>query len=130
MCTRVSRIFGWASTTACVWAKALYEGKAIAGGEYLDELFRSMPVSADAPGVSYGAGVAIREAGPLGKSLGHGGGIPGYSSSMRYYPDHRVSVAFQVNVDGGMAGGDSLVEEDFLEEMEQRLASVATGQSK
>jgi D-alanyl-D-alanine carboxypeptidase len=124
---------GFASTSKdlAVWAKALYEGKAIAGGKYLDDLFRSVPVSADAPGVRYGAGVAIREAGPFGKSLGHGGGIPGYSSSMRYYPDHRVSVAFQVNVDGGMSGGSSLVEdsENFLEEMEQRLASVATGYS-
>lgn len=123
---------GFASTSRdlAVWAKALYEGKAITGGDYLDDLFRSVPVSADAPGVRYGAGVAIRETGPVGKSLGHGGGIPGYSSSMRYYPEHRVAVAFQVNVDGGMAGGDPLVEdaENFLEEMERRLAVVAIGE--
>jgi D-alanyl-D-alanine carboxypeptidase len=122
--------FASSSRDLAVWAKALYEGKAIPGGDYLDDLLRSAPVGEEAPGVSYGAGVGIREDGPFGKSLGHGGGIPGYSSSMRYYPDYRVSVAFQVNVDGGMAGGDSLVEsENFMEEMERRLASVATGQS-
>ena len=121
---------GFASNSRdlAIWAKALYEGKAIAGGNYLDNLLRSAPV---APGVSYGAGVGIREHGPFGKSLGHGGGIPGYSSSMRYYPAYRVSVAFQVNVDNGMAGGEPLVKDfkDFYEEMEQRLAAVATGQS-
>lgn len=122
---------GFASNSGdlAVWAKALYEGKAIAGGDYLDDLFRSVSVGDEAPGVRYGAGVAIRENGPFGKSLGHGGGIPGYASSMRYYPEHAVSVAFQVNVDGGMAGGDPLVEhpEEFTEEMERRLAAVATG---
>lgn len=125
---------GFASNSRdlAIWAKALYEGKAIAGGGYLDDLLRAAPVGKDAPGVSYGAGVGIRDGGPFGRSLGHGGGIPGYSSSMRYYPEHGVSVAFQVNVDGGMAGGDPLVKdsENFLEEMERRLASVAIGQSR
>lgn len=123
---------GFASNSRdlAVWAKALYEGKAIAGGNYLDDLFRSAPVGAEAPGASYGAGVGIREHGPFGKSLGHGGGIPGYTSSMRYYPEYHVSVAFQVNVDNGTAGGDPLVKDfkTFYEEMEQRLATVATGQ--
>jgi D-alanyl-D-alanine carboxypeptidase len=124
---------GFASNSRdlAIWAKALYEGKAIPGGDYLDNLLRAVPVGKDAPGVSYGVGVAIRENGPFGKSLGHGGGIPGYSSSMRYYPEHRVAVAFQVNVDGGIAGGDPLVEdpENFPEAMEQRLARAAIGRT-
>ena len=122
---------GFASTSRdlAVWAKALYEGKAIAGGDYLDDLFRSVPLGDDSPGISYGAGVAIRENGPFGKSLGHGGGIPGYASSMRYYPEHRVSIAFQVNVDSGIAGGEPLVE-NFYEEMEQQLAGAVINAAK
>jgi D-alanyl-D-alanine carboxypeptidase len=78
------------------WAKALYEGKAMEG-DYLGELFQSVPVVAGK--MSYGAGVGIYEDTPLGPMYGHGGGIPGYISSMRYYPDHRFAVAFQVNTD-------------------------------
>lgn len=95
------------------WAKALYEGKAMPG-VYLDELFRAVPV---VPGqVSYGAAVAIYAATPLGPKYGHGGSIPGYASSMRYYPAHRFAVAFQVNTDAG--------QDEFAEAVENRLAAV------
>lgn len=95
------------------WAKALYEGKAMPG-DYLDELLRSVPVVAGE--MSYGAGVGIYESTPLGPKYGHGGGIPGYTSSMRYYPEHRFAVAFQVNTDVNV--------DDFAETMEDRLVTV------
>jgi D-alanyl-D-alanine carboxypeptidase len=103
-----------------LWAKALYEGKAMAGN-YREELLRSVPVtgfflSLITGGIRYGAGVGIYEKTPLGPTYGHGGGIPGYSSSMRYYPKHGFAVAFQVNTD---------IEPDrFGSDMESRLARV------
>jgi len=95
------------------WAKALYEGHAMPGN-YLGELFRSVPVVAGK--MSYGTGVGIYEDTPLGPKYGHGGGIPGYSSSMRYFADHRFAVAFQVNTD--------INPDEFAAAMEDRLARV------
>jgi D-alanyl-D-alanine carboxypeptidase len=95
------------------WAKALYEGKAMEG-DYLGELFRSVPVVAGE--MSYGAGVGIYENTPLGPMYGHGGGIPGYTSSMRYYPDHRFAVAFQVNTD--------VNPDEFADAIQDRLATL------
>ncbi len=104
-----------------VWARDLYEGRAMAG-DYLPELLRSVPVDPENPDIRYGAGVAIYTQGPLGPVWGHAGQIPGYVSSMRYYPDYGIAVAFQINQDGGIAGGES--GGDFVPEMERRLARV------
>lgn len=105
--------FASSSRDLARWAKALYEGKAMKG-DYLGELFRSVPVVAGE--TSYGAGVGIYEDTPLGPKYGHGGGIPGYTSSMRYFPDHRFAVAFQVNTDINV--------DDFAETMDERLTKV------
>jgi D-alanyl-D-alanine carboxypeptidase len=90
------------SRDLAVWAKALYEGRAMRG-PYLDELLRSVPRSKD-PKHRYGAGVFIDEGTPLGETYGHGGWIPGYCSDMRYYRDYRVAVAVQINTDIGIDG--------------------------
>ena len=63
---------------------------------------------------------AIHENGPLGKTYGHGGWIPGYCSSLRYYPDCGVAIAFQINTDIGIMDSSTPV----IEEMEIRLAKV------
>jgi len=105
--------FASSSRDLARWAKTLYEGKAMKG-DYLGELFRSVPVAAGE--TSYGAGVGIYENTPLGPKYGHGGGIPGYTSSMRYFPDHRFAVAFQVNTDINV--------DDFAETMDERLTKV------
>jgi D-alanyl-D-alanine carboxypeptidase len=102
------------------WAKALYEGAAMQG-PYTKDLLASVPVTGFflrliVGRIHYGAGVGIYEKTPLGPMYGHGGGIPGYSSSMRYYPDHRFAVAFQVNTD--------VDPDSFAEAMEGRLARV------
>ena len=95
------------------WAKALYEGDAMPG-DYLGELFNTVPV---VPGeVSYGAAVAVYEDTPLGPTYGHGGGIPGYTSSMRYFPEYRFAVAYQVNTD--------INRDAFAEMIEKRLATL------
>lgn len=98
-----------------VWARELYEGRALPTSA-MDDLMRSVPVGGEASGVRYGAGVAIHEQTPLGPSYGHGGTIPGYVSSMRYYPKHRVAVAFQINTDVDV--------EDAVPDIERRLAEL------
>ena len=115
---------GFASNSMdlAIWAKALYEGEAM-DGAYLHLLMDAAPIGGEGSGVSYGAGVTIKESGPIGKNFGHAGGIPGYTSSMRYYPEHGLSVTFQINLDGGIADESSKVG-DYMEEMESRLATV------
>jgi len=102
-----------------VWAKALFEGRALAGN-YLEELLKSVPLSQDEPDNQYGIAVAIRKKGPFGPTLGHGGWIPGYCSSLRYYPDHGVAVAFQINTDIGVIDHAT----NLISDMETRLAKV------
>lgn len=86
------------SRNLAMWAKLLYEGHAM-HSEYLNELFQSVPISEDASKGRYGAGVAIIPNTPLGEKWGHLGNIPGYISSMRYYPMYKIAIAFQVNTD-------------------------------
>lgn len=102
-----------------VWAKALFEGQAMEG-PYTDTLLQSVPVDGNAPDIRYGLGVGIYRTGPAGPSYGHGGWIPGYTSSLRYYPDHRIAVAFQINTDIGIVDDSTPV----VEEMETRLTKV------
>jgi len=102
-----------------VWAKALFEGGAIEGS-YLDDLLQSVPISENDPGTQYGIAVAIHENGPLGPTYGHGGWIPGYSSSLRYYSDYGIAIAFQINTDIGIIDHSTTL----IEDMENRLAEV------
>ncbi len=82
-----------------VWAKLLYEGNAMPY-EYMDDLLPCVVISNS----------------EFGEKWGHGGVIPGYCSSMRYYPKYRVAIAFQVNTDAGIS--------DFGTDMEQCLAEI------
>ncbi len=102
-----------------VWAKALYEGQAIKGN-YLEDLLKSVPVSNDYPDTQYGIAVAIHKNDSLGTTYGHGGWIPGYCSSLRYYSKYGVAIAFQINTDIGIMDSSTPV----IEEMEIRLAKV------
>lgn len=106
------------------WAAALYRGRAL-DAPYLEELLQARPVDGAGGETSYGAGVAIRGSGPLGPSWGHAGWIPGYVSSMRYYPERVVAVAVQVNTDGPFARGAEAGE--VLAALELRLARVIAG---
>ena len=101
-----------------LWAKALYEGEAMPG-DYQEDLFDSVPI---VDGIRYGAGVGIYERGPLGPTYGHGGGIPGYTSSMRYYPEHRIAVAFQVNTD--------IEADEFTSDLEEALAELVASHAR
>lgn len=103
------------SRDLAIWAKLLYEGHAMPF-DYLADLFQSVSVGDEESGVRYGAGVLINQKDPLGEKLGHGGVIPGYSSSMRYYSKYGLAVAFQINTDSNVS--------DFVSNMEKSLAEI------
>lgn len=104
------------------WAKQLYGGEALAT-DYLETLTRSVPIGGPDSGIRMGLGVVMYQQGPFGPAWGHGGVIPGYVTSMRYYPDHELAIVFQINT-------DKVMSEDApspVEVMEQKLAQVVLG---
>ncbi|MGS4947481.1 serine hydrolase domain-containing protein [Meridianimarinicoccus sp. RP-17] len=113
---------GFASTSADLarWGHLLFSGAAM-DAPYLDRLLNGVPVDPDAPGILYGAGVAIHAETPNGPVYGHGGWIPGYVSSLRHYADHGVTVAFQINTDTGIMADTS----DLVPMLEAALAKLA-----
>lgn len=110
------------SRDLAVWGHALFAAAAIEA-PYLDRLLDGVPVSPDAPGILYGAGVAIYADTPRGPVYGHGGWIPGYVSSLRHYADHGVTVAFQINTDVGIVDDST----DLVPALEAALADLAIG---
>lgn len=113
---------GFASTSADLarWGHLLFGGEAMEI-PYLDRLLDGVPVDAEAPGIFYGTGVAIYADTPRGPVFGHGGWIPAYVSSLRHYAAHRVTVAFQINTDIGVADDTS----DLVPALEAALADLA-----
>ncbi|SHF22627.1 D-alanyl-D-alanine carboxypeptidase [Fodinibius roseus] len=101
------------------WGAYLFGGKALSG-EALNLLLDSKPIDSSNPKVQYGMGVAIYQDGPYGRVYGHGGWIPGYSSSLRFYEDYGVTIAFQINTDIGIVEDTSSV----VQTMESRLAEI------
>jgi len=97
---------GYASTSEDLarWAKMYYEGQAFPAA--------LMPQVLDGResrlgrGVRYGLAAIIRDT-PIGPGYGHSGFFPGYLTEMRYFPQHRVAVAFQVNTSEARAVGRS-----------------------
>lgn len=86
------------------WAKALYEGRAF-DASLLPMMLDGVPARLG-PDVRYGLGVILRPT-PLGPSYGHSGFFPGYVTEMRYFPEHRIAVAFLVNTSVPRALGRS-----------------------
>lgn len=80
------------------WGHALFRSQALPD-EDLNTMLESVPIGADSPGIRYGLGIAINQSGPISPAYGHGGWIPGYSSSLRYFPGSGITIAFQVNSD-------------------------------
>jgi D-alanyl-D-alanine carboxypeptidase len=87
------------------WGKILYEGKAFAP-EMLPKLLDGVPARLG-PEARYGLGVIIRPS-PLGLTYGHSGFMPGYQTELVYFPDHRLSIAVQVNSSAPRSTGKSL----------------------
>ena len=76
------------------WAKALYEGRAF-DRSLVAAMVDGVPAKLG-PEARYGLGVIVRPT-PLGPSWGHSGFFPGYVTEMRYFPEHRIAVAFLIN---------------------------------
>lgn len=87
------------------WAKLMYEGKAF-DASLVSEMTNGVPAKLGRD-VKYGLGVIIRPT-PLGISYGHSGFFPGYLTDMMYFPEHKISVAVQVNSSVPQNSGKSL----------------------
>ncbi|WP_405236560.1 serine hydrolase domain-containing protein [Lentisalinibacter orientalis] len=115
---------GFVSTSGDLarWGAALFGGEAMPG-DYLPLLLASAPIDPARPAARYGLGVAEFRGGHFGDVYGHAGWIPGYTSSLRHYADHGVTIAFQVNTDIGFTEPGS----ELMGEIEARLAEAVIG---
>ena len=102
-----------------IWAKSLYEGKAMKGN-YKEELLEFVPVSSESDNTQYGIAVALYKSKKYGNIYGHSGWIPGYSSKLRYYPEYKTAIAFQINTDIGIVDDSTRL----FEKMEENLAKI------
>jgi D-alanyl-D-alanine carboxypeptidase len=107
------------------WGHVLFTGQAMSD-DYLAELLKGITVEQGSSNVQYAAGVAIYSDSCFGPVYGHAGWIPGYTSSLRYYPEYGVSIAFQINTDIGIIDSDS----DTLASIENRLMRALMQRTK
>jgi D-alanyl-D-alanine carboxypeptidase len=98
---------GWISNAEDLarWAKLMYEGKAF-DASLLPQMLDGVParLGRDA---KYGLGVIIRPT-AAGLTYGHSGFFPGYMTDMMYFPEHKISLAVQVNTSVPQNLGKSL----------------------
>ena len=87
---------GWISNAEDLarWAKAMYEGKAF-DASLVPQMLDGVPARLGRD-VKYGLGVIIRPT-PAGLTYGHSGFFPGYMTDVMYFPEHKISIAVQVN---------------------------------
>ena len=102
-----------------IWAKSLFEGDAMKG-DYREELLRLVPVSSESQNTLYGISIAVYKNDKYGEVYGHSGWIPGYSSNLRYYPEYKVGIAFQINTDIGIVDDSTQLYND----MEKNLTKI------
>lgn len=81
--------------TLARWAKALYEGPVLTP-ETRARMFAGKEARELGRGMRYGLACEIWPS-RQGACYGHGGYFPGYMTEMRYWLEHRVAVAVQVN---------------------------------
>lgn len=103
------------------WLYHLMNGEVLSQ-DGLAQMLNSLALQPQSQSVDYGLGMAHYQDPSWGDVYGHGGWIPGYVSSMRYYARPNISIAFQINTDTGLEyRGQSVVKL-----IEQRLIAVAT----
>ncbi len=100
---------GFAGTPRALarWAADIYEGRAY-DPALLDEALDGVPARLGR-GTEYGLGVIIWPM-QVGTAWGHSGFFPGYLTEMRYFPEHRIAIAWQVNTSDQRRLGSSPVE--------------------
>lgn len=86
------------------WAKAVYSGRVLTAASVDLILERpSLATTQAEDRVYYGLGVRVSGASKdTAASYGHDGYIPGYRSSMRYFPAYDAAIAFQINTEDGI----------------------------
>jgi D-alanyl-D-alanine carboxypeptidase len=77
------------------WIVAFCEGRAF-DRSLLMEVFQGVDAPSLGAGVQYGLGLHIEKT-RAGRAYGHGGFFPGYVSWVRWYSDHRLAIALQIN---------------------------------
>lgn len=105
------------SRDLAVWGRAFLSGRLLAAAIWEQAVMGAVDANADGS-LRYGLGVAIRQSAAFGPVYGHRGWIPGYVSSLQYYPARDLAIAFQINTDVGIIDTDRPVQ--FL--LEERLA--------
>ncbi len=96
---------GFASTSTDLARLAMaYLSGDFLSAETRTAMLDAVPAPPLGPGSKYGLGVIITET-PIGQLQGHDGFMPGYLTTMGYFPDHGVAAAIQVNTDDGRAVG-------------------------
>lgn len=103
---------GWASTPLDLarWARLLYGGGALGaeeGGAYLETLLDGVDAPGLGRGTRYGLGAMLRDT-PAGPFVFHDGIMPGYLTSMGWFPESGIAGAVQVNTDDARALGRPL----------------------
>ncbi|MFC1627624.1 serine hydrolase domain-containing protein [Gemmatimonadota bacterium] len=100
---------GFAGTprTLARWAADIYEGRAY-DPALLEEALDGVPARLGRD-TTYGLGVIIWPMG-AGTAWGHSGFFPGYLTEMRYFPEHRIAIAWQVNTSDQQKLGSSPVQ--------------------
>ena len=76
------------------WNRALHGGRVLSDEAY-ELLVTPRPLEDGTP-TTYAMGINNRQV-PSGHVIDHGGGIPGFSSFLRWYPEHDVSVVVLQN---------------------------------
>ncbi|HEX8775242.1 MAG TPA: serine hydrolase domain-containing protein [Pyrinomonadaceae bacterium] len=77
------------------WIVAFCEGRAF-DRSLLTEVFQGVDAPSLGAGVRYGLGVHIEKT-RAGTAYGHGGFFPGYVSWVRWYAEHHLAIALQIN---------------------------------
>ena len=100
---------GFAGTPRALarWAADIYEGRAY-DPALLEEALDGVPARLG-PDTKYGLGVIIWPM-RVGTAWGHSGFFPGYLTEMRYFPEHRIAIAWQVNTSDQRKLGSSPIE--------------------
>jgi D-alanyl-D-alanine carboxypeptidase len=93
--------------------------------EYLPLLLETVPINNAADSSRYGLGVAVNTSEQFGLVYGHAGWIPGYVSSLRYYPEVGVAEAFQINSDVSINDNPNI-----LNQIETRLINTLLGNGR
>lgn len=90
---------GWANTPMDLarWARHLYGGSALES-DYLESLLQCVEAPDLGPTARYSLGAILRKS-TAGTWIGHDGFMPGYVSSMAFFPDIGLAAAIQLNSD-------------------------------